>query len=172
MKKRQVEAARQWLVTAAKNARGIDSNPQLGGVLSTLTCAGRSEAIEPLTGIARHPFANVGCFPESSSVDLFNLSYLVLKSACPKSAVDRFVRGEKRLAKGRGTRALLYDLGTSWYNGTLGLAKWSTPGVGLGPSIPSLTSMYARRCIDFDSIWAWECVLTRPSNPQTRDVLP
>ena len=96
-------------------------------VLSHFQCAdGSTEYIEPLTGVARHPFARVGCKRASTDwtsglpseyplgVDIINSSYLVLPNACNSK---------------RARRALFFDMGcgidrgnTKTYNKTTRMA--------------------------------------------------
>ena len=60
-------------------------------------------------------------------------------------------RGQRH-HKGQGTRSLLYDLGcTTWRDpGRIMLAG------GYGSSLPLLRRLYARNCIEFEHMWAWE----------------
>lgn len=59
--------------------------------------------------------------------------------------------------RGRG-RNLFFDLGSGTYSGRVSLET----GVGKGPSIPLFYALYARGCILFDRIWAWEYAQHRP----------
>ena len=104
------------------------------------------EPIEPLHGIARHPFARVGC-PHSVAhphdVDLFDVTYLVIHNACGRPK----------------PRVLLFDLGASvGFKGVPGgiYAAMPAQGGGLAPSLPLLYRVYADRCLEPDAVFAWE----------------
>ena len=104
------------------------------------------EPIEPLHGIARHPFARVGC-PHSVAhphdVDLFDITYLVIHNACGRPK----------------PRVLLFDLGASvGFKGVPGgiYAAMPAQGGGLAPSLPLLYRVYADRCLEPDAVFAWE----------------
>ena len=54
-------------------------------VLSRLVCTdGRETFLEPLTGIARHPFARTGCsaVPTEQQVSIFNITYIIPAATC------------------------------------------------------------------------------------------
>jgi len=81
-----------WLNYSANVVGGLNRLPTSSEAnsLSSLQCTdGRREYLEPLTGIARHPHARVGCHrllgrdPGFKEVDPFNISYLILQNACP-----------------------------------------------------------------------------------------
>ena len=81
-------------------------------MLSRLVCdtsgggAPRTEYLEPLTGIARHPLSKVGChLPEET--DIFDISHLVLANRC---------NGGDGASSSPARRRLLYDLGCSTYS--------------------------------------------------------
>lgn len=143
----------------------------------------RVEVIEPLTGTARHPFADVGCSrrrtaapglhgpAELMRASIFNISHLVLGSRCTSSSAAQGNGGPARESTSaapadvHGGRSLLFDAGcTVW--GT-GRSPWqsSTPpvltpdqlsGSALGPSMPLFNDLYATRCIHMDEIHGWE----------------
>lgn len=120
----------KWLEYAATMNNGYearDPTEDEARVLSHFQCAdGSTEYIEPLTGVARHPFARVGCKRASTDwtsglpseyplgVDIINSSYLVLPNACNSK---------------RARRALFFDMGcgidrgnTKTYNKTTRMA--------------------------------------------------
>lgn len=218
----QANAAGEWLrlVNQSITPRGHTHppNPHAPTALSRLRCSdGRTELIEPLTGIGRHPFARVGCqscrncwpntvlsaFPEQPEklpecrklglkpcVDLFDVSYLLPQSRCglwstdgvhgyahsakrcnectngsmwhgerecslPCSALRSFQRsaGGVEPTTGRG-RNLLFDLGSGAYSS----CRAGTAGCAIGSSLPFFEGLYARACILFDKVYAWESV--------------
>ena len=160
--------------------------PAEGAMLSRLACAGHGSSrlvrgfLEPLTGVARHPLAKVGCHLPSE-VDIFDISHLVLANGCAR-------RGSEPPPRGRG-RHLFYDLGCSTYSmiplcelyprhrrcvGKVASPPPSPPRpppadtttrsapVAHGPSLPLFIELYRRNCIDFDRIYAWEAVKYPP----------
>ena len=90
--------------------------------------------IEPLTGIGRHPFAQVGCKLPVAMTNIFNISYLVLANHCQRAKpVTKF-----------------FDMGCTVYNEKKRMASAS------GSSIPMFKRLYSTGCITFDEIWGWE----------------
>ena len=112
------------------------------------------EPIEPLHGVARHPFAQVGCnhsvtYPRH--VSLFDITYLVIHNQCGRP--------------GPKPRSLLFDMGASvGFKGVPGGVYATLPidGGGLAPSLPLFYRIYADRCLEPDEVYAWE------PNPQVR----
>ena len=103
----QVAAARHWLAFAqdavGPNATRPPTSDEARSLSRFVSSAGCSEYIEPLTGIARHPFASVGCHDRSfKSVSKFNIRHLVLPNNC----------GQAVNALGCFRRNLFYDLGS------------------------------------------------------------
>jgi len=154
---KQVAAARLWLSYAARakgthNAAAPLPTPEEAAILSRYECQlanGETtvEYIEPLTGVARHPFAKVGCnFDEigEPDVDIFDLSYLVLQDGCATGSAP-------------GNR-LLFDLGcASWTAGPAEQLKIDRgEGTGRGPSMPLFAKLYEDRCLDLTGIHGWE----------------
>lgn len=90
--------------------------------------------IEPLTGIGRHPFANVGC-AMTKRVGLFDTSYLTISDFCNSS---------------RPNRSYFFDIGCSMYD------EEKTYAAGLSSTIPFFEGMYAKTCVAFDRVVAWE----------------
>jgi len=111
------------------------------------------EPIEPLCGIARHPFAKVGCQNSMFNESIFDIEYLVLHNNCGSTASK--------------PRTILYDMGASvGFKGVPG-GIYSTPprvGGGLAPSVPLLYRLYTDRCLEPDLVFAWE-----PNPRVTRD---
>lgn len=99
------------------------------------------EPIEPLHGIGRNPFSQVGC---GGNTSFCNIQYLIIKNFC----------GDEIISK-----SILFDMGASV--GFAGVPKGflnETPSVGGGrsSSIPLLNRLYYDKCIVFDEICAWE----------------
>lgn len=138
------------------------------------------EVLEPLTGMARHPLSSPwpcdlrkelseagGRFDKKwvkgHPVNKYDVSHLVLSNRCNLSA-GRRSRCRPHSLRGSG-RALFYDLGSSIFGRMIELPDHTSaqgarsaprlPG-GYGPSIPLFYAMFARNCIEFDAIWAWE----------------
>ena len=142
----------EWLAFSGTSSRGKlprQPNRTQTKLLSKLTCSdGREEYLEPLTGVARHPRANVGCQPKKTfGVDIFNTAYLVVQNRCGSGSGG----GTNELAHRHG-RNLFYDLGAGPYDSKLPLGADG----GYGPSIPVFSRLYENNCIVFDEIWAWE----------------
>lgn len=138
------------------------------------------EVVEPLTGTARHPLSSPWpCnlrkelseagerfdkkWVKGHPVNKYDVSHLVLSNRCNRGA-GRNSRCRPKSLRGSG-RALFYDLGSSHFGRMIKLpdhtsanSSWSAPRLpgGYGPSIPLFYAMFARNCIEFDAIWAWE----------------
>ena len=136
-----IAGANAWLAYSAGDRSGAPPD-----ALSRWTCPdGRVEYIEPLVGIARHPFAKVGCELMSKvgveETEIFNITYLVLADECgaesPSSSNRHF-----------------YDLGcTVWGDGQpIDL----THGGDYSPSLPLFDGMYAQRCLPLTRLFGWE----------------
>ena len=115
----------------------------------------RHEFIEPLHGIARHPYAKVckmrrgrrcpnGC---GGQTNLFDLTYLVLHNDCRQ----RVQGAPKPLVH-------LFDMGVSqgFFNISGGVPATVRNGGGLDPSMPLLYRLYQDRCLEPDAIYGWE----------------
>lgn len=133
--------------------------------LSSMRCDdGRVEYLEPLTGIARHPYAKCGCVPrEKFSVNPTSLDYLVLQNLCRRAAETSHPPTLTLPAGRRAPRTLFFDLGSGTFsNGEpVQLGRGNGGGLGSkggsgGPSIPLFAALYKRSCIEFDAIYAWE----------------
>ena len=112
------------------------------------------ELLEPLTGAVRHPFAeHSGCWLHKAGIRQtlkYNLTYLLPVNGCVRGKLGCSAGG-RRVGK-VGSRNLFYDLGCSTYRDT---GDISISG-GYGSSLPLFQRLYARNCIVFDAIWAWE----------------
>lgn len=91
--------------------------------------------IEPLTGIGRHPFAEVGCQSVYQTTSIFDISYLKIADYCNKPPPRR---------------SYFFDMGCSMYDETKAIAA------GLSSSIPLFENMYTNSCISFDKVIGWE----------------
>ena len=156
----------KWLNYSANVVGGLNRlpTPSEAGSLSSLQCTdGRREYLEPLTGIARHPHARVGCQKllghDPKEAKPFNISYLILQNACPMTTPgQRIDSNNKRATQKR--RNILFDLGASHFKGDISLDR----GFGLGPSVPLFHALYERNCIVFDEVYAWEYEVFRPQD--------
>ena len=120
--KAQLGDAHAWLAYAAKASGSPWRMPTLreASLLSRFQCGdGAAEWLEPLSGMARHPLAHLGCpLSRKAEVNLYHISYLVLANHCPvrrtaagRSGLSARIRG----GAARPPRRLLFDLGCSWY---------------------------------------------------------
>ena len=152
-------AARAWTGYARRAWRpgggpAPEPTPDERRALSHFHVANRTEAIEPLHGVARHPFARVGCAHSAAhahDAGLFDITYLVIHNACGRP--------------GPKPRTLLFDMGASvGFAGVPGgvYATLPTDGGGLAPSLPLFYRIYADRCLEPDEVYAWE------PNPRVR----
>jgi len=148
----QVSAANLWLQYAKKAwlpAGGAPPHPSPEelAVLSSFSSGGtntNTEVIEPLHGVARHPFARVGCKGEHHK-SIFDITYNILYNNC----------GSKDLKP----RTFLFDMGASvGFKGVPGgfYSEMPTHGGGLSPSLPLFYRLYTDRCLEPDDIFAWE----------------
>lgn len=147
----QRKDASTWL-NFSQLSHGPTRPPTLdeAAVLSWLACGdGTNEPIEPLSGVARHPFFPTGCPSwHINRIYQYDLSYLVLKNVC-------------RERRGAGRRNLFFDLGSSEYDSNpVNLNK----GAGRFSSIPLFHALFARNCIKFHSIFAWEYTQFYPAS--------
>mmetsp|Transcript_13845 Transcript_13845/g.28379 ORF Transcript_13845/g.28379 Transcript_13845/m.28379 type:complete len:341 (-) Transcript_13845:356-1378(-) len=112
---------------------------------------GQHQPIEPLHGVARHPFAKVGCATEGHphDTDIYDITYLVVHNDCGNQQRDGAPK----------PRTLLFDLGASvGFEGVPGgvYAEMPKEGGGLAPSLPLFWRMYEDRCLEPDEVYAWE----------------
>ena len=141
-RKSQRDGARHWL-RYAESSRGEQPrrpHPNESAVLSRFAASnGCDEYIEPLTGLARHPFARgIGCPGRSGGAssptapDKYNIDHLILANGCA-NANDRCNR---RRIEGR---SLYYDLGCSVWGRSRDENSWNSTrwrqGSGLGTSL-------------------------------------
>jgi hypothetical protein len=130
---------------------------QLSAIARCTPCGGASsgncsyEAIEPLTGLARHPFSAMGCrVPRHVSggrrlrvSSVGDTSHMIVASHCaPPHPPSGAPAAPSPVRAGRN---LFYDAGCS---------TWAA--AGRNPSIPRFVNMYAQNCIAFDHITGWE----------------
>ena len=170
----QVALARGWLAYSERAFRpdGARAPPADGGAWRALSRFrardGTLEPIEPLTGVARHPFAHVfqhfhrdGLNAESAAcasrarpsgapalVDPLDISYLVVHNACDDPPEARAAR-----------KVVFFDLGaSSGFAGVRGGVPAAMPqrGGSITASIPLFWRLYRERCLEFDEVWAWE----------------
>ena len=107
------------------------------------------QPIEPLHGVARHPFGVNACAKDASghSTNLFDMTYLVAHNDCGRQSKTR--------AK---PRVVLFDMGVSQgFKGIPGgIPATVHAGAGIGPSMPLFYRLYQDRCLEPDAVFAWE----------------
>lgn len=141
---------RTWLTAKhSQRLRGRSEPPGRleGDVLSWMSCSDRRDPIEPLTGVARHPRAPIGCADTTkeqvhANEFLYDISHLVLHNECG---------GGARAPPGR--KSLFFDLGSG------GMSKAPVNlqhGAGHFSSVPLFVQLYKQNCIHFHSLYAWE----------------
>lgn len=119
-----------------------------------LTIDGRThqQPIEPLHGVARHPFGVNICAMDASghSTNLFDLTYLVVHNDC-----GRQQNTKPRRAK---PRVVLFDMGISQgFNGIPGGIPATVRNAGgISPSMPLFYRLYQDRCLEPDAVFGWE----------------
>ena len=141
----QIEGAKIWLNYSKSTwaSRGVVHQPsdeQLN-IFSIFYVGSTLELIEPLHGIARNPFAKVGC---GGMVDIFNIQYLVLPNFCSQKVIPK---------------SIFFDMGASiGFSGTPEGILNVTPSKGdkIAGSIPLFNRLYFDKCLVFDEIYAWE----------------
>ena len=187
----QVHFAQQWVEYAvASVGTGRAPNEAEALALSKLHCQdGRDEVIEPLSGVARHPFAFFmnphACEPKymsgcgNCSMNRINRSYggqrfpaeyahMFRRDRMDISYLllqNRCPRPGEQMPRARSASAgrnLFYDLGCGNYSRADGAPVDLSLGQGLGPSIPLFSALYERNCIIFDEIYAWEYIKYDP----------
>ncbi|KAL1524952.1 hypothetical protein AB1Y20_019828 [Prymnesium parvum] len=177
----QVNAARHWLAYASDSTgRARAPTDAEDRALSHFHCRdGRTEVIEPLSGVARHPLAQFmnpfECerrYLSGCSQCARNQHNRTAGRNLPAHYVDLFRHDRMDISYlvlqnhcGRPRhdgRNLLYDLGCGNYSRADGKAVDLTRGQGLGPSIPLFNALYERNCIVFDRIFAWEYIKYDP----------
>ena len=112
--------------------------------------------IEPLHGIARHPFGlhkrpMGGCSSVpagAAGAGLFDITYLVIHNDCGRQAV----------AGNQKPRVLLFDMGVSeGFKGIRsGIPATVSSGGGISPSMPLFYRLYQDRCLEPDAVFGWE----------------
>jgi hypothetical protein len=177
----QIKAANLWLQYAAAAA---DRNPHDDekAILSRFDCTdGNGESwvewIEPLTGIARHPYAAVGCntalqpgaqcpgctkTQSGYGINIFDLSYIIPTNGCDhdlhaSNSSEEFQQLRSETNGESGTRRIFFDLGTATFDRALGDRVWSQgSGTGLGPSLPIFDNTYGQLCLPLTDFYGWE----------------
>jgi hypothetical protein len=155
-----VAAAQVWVdftsqpaVWAPAERPAPTPKPHQDKVLSHFLVQGHMEPIEPLHGVARHPFGVEDCAPNATghSQDPFNLTYLLVHNDCGRQ-------------KGNGTngqpkpRVLLFDMGASMgFKGIpSGIPTSVVEGGFISPSLPLFWKLYKDRCLEPDAVFCWE----------------
>ena len=161
-----VDASKVWLQYAARAAVTGQAPPTPNAaerrVLSHFKCTHADGStfidwIEPLTGIARHPFAAVGCNftdVDEQEVTLFNISHIIFADGCGTgSGPDN----DASAGSPKPSR-LLMDLGCATWGGTATEEASLAEGVGtaFGPSMPLFAHKYDDRCLSLNKIHGWE----------------
>lgn len=177
-----------WLLYAANVSGESGDRPPRNGTesdaISTLSCANElpRSHLEPLTGMARHPCARVGCTHVAwrrrcaqpsglPGVDLSSTAHLVPLNWCGRPPLARSVlfdvgAGGPNDDEWRQCREKAKAKGIDHANTSEGSAKLKHLSLACkamhyrgGASVPSWIDRYARRCINFDRIFAWEARL-------------
>ena len=138
----QLDEARLW-VNYSSSAFSADGHPtrqpteEEAAAISHIWTNGRYQPIEPLSGMARHPFAKVGCPGMKAETSIFDISYLILPNECGTNSM--------KAVRENGGHVLFYDMGCTTYgDGTSNTAS------GNNPSMPLFTKMYRDHCIEID----------------------
>ncbi len=106
--------------------------------MSSFVENGETKYIEPLTGVGRHPHANIGC-KFNKKVSVMDTSYIKLHNYCHLNNSHNY------------TKVVMFDMGCSIYGrGNTRAAS------GYGPSIPLFMRWYEHKCLSVDEVWAWE----------------
>ena len=125
--------------------------PQQAKVLSHFLVQGHPEPIEPLYGVARHPFGVPTCAKNATghSADLMDITYLVIHNDCGR---------QQRPQPKPKPRVLLFDMGASTGFNQIpnGVPATVHNGNGGGPSVPLFYRLYKDRCLEPDAIFCWE----------------
>lgn len=81
---------------------------------------------------------------------LLRVDHLVLASRCSATGAEG-----RWASTARPQRALLFDAGCADWGKHVANSRTDLASAQ-GPSLPLLVQLYARQCIHFDGIWAWE----------------
>ncbi len=148
-----------WSQVLALNGKQPDADvANVDSTLSFFQYGNTKEYIEPLTGVARHPFAAVGCRLGDFGVTeahVLNYSYIVLpRGRCkqPTQPTQPTQATQPQAAR----KYKLFDLGCSTFRSKRRKRESDSTGTFLGASIPLFIGMYEDICIWFDSIVGWE----------------
>lgn len=165
-----------WLSYAQSSlgtAASVPSTHVVNALSSIVWNSSCFEVIEPLTGVARHPLSSpwpcnlqkqlrrAGAkypvkFRNGAAANKYDIGYLVLNNWCTPSVGQGRCRPTSSISQ--RPRVLYYDLGCSKFGRMRTPSyneSWVLP-VGVGPSIPLFHALYARNCMVFDEMWAWE----------------
>ena len=146
-----VEYSSQRGVWAPAQRPAAKPTPQQTKVLSHFIVQGHPEPIEPLHGVARHPFGVETCAKNATgySTDLMDITYLVIHNDCGR---------QQRPQPKPKPRVLLFDMGasTGFYQIPNGVPATVQHGNGGGPSVPLFYRLYKDRCLEPDAIFCWE----------------
>ena len=155
-------------VRAVRTARAAGGGPPPSSPSKWVCADGTTEYIEPLIGVARHPFADVGCLGDEEATkraDLtskYNITYIMLANNCDGGGeVSRLPSPLRGRSDDAGTtpRRLLFDMGCSVFR-EKHHGAWvdvhDKMGSGQGPSLPLLDGMFAKQCLPLDHLYGWE----------------
>jgi len=137
-------------------------------VLSHFLVQGHMEPIEPLHGVARHPFGVPACAKNATghSTGLFDITYLLLHNDCSrqegiKGCCQSFGPRPQGCVCLPKPRVLLFDMGAS--SGFKGIPSGIPTSVVKGgdftPSLPLFWKLYKDRCLEPDAVFCWETEL-------------
>ena len=133
----------------------------------TIDGATHQQPIEPLHGVARHPFGVTECAMDASghSTNLFDLTYLVVHNDCG------WQQNTPRRAK---PRVVLFDMGISeGFKGIPGGIPATVRNAGgRTPSMPLFYRLYQDRCLGPDAVFGWEMNKKIPSSGWWGDAGP
>lgn len=173
----QIAGATLWLnysralwAAASPNVALRPPTAEESSVLSQFVYSdGSVEFIEPLTGIARSPFAPVGCHKGDEHLrykrnatklaryyEIYDIRYIVARGTCG---------GVAGVREGCYNKARLYDLGCTVYNGDAVRQGQGTSKLGIGSSIPLFSDFYRRRCLPFDAVYGWDASTALKARP-------
>ena len=146
-----VEYSSQRGVWAPDQRPASKPTPQQTKVLSHFLVQGHQEPIEPLHGVARHPFGVTKCAKNATghSVGLYDITYLVIYNDCGR---------QQRPQPMTKPRVLLFDMGASrgFYQIPNGVPATVHNGGNISPSVPLFYRLYKDRCLEPDAIFCWE----------------
>jgi FkbM family methyltransferase len=137
-------------------------------VLSHFLVQGHMEPIEPLHGVARHPFGVPACAKNATghSTGLYDITYLLLHNDCShQKGINGCCQSFGPRPQGcvclPKPRVLLFDMGaSSGFKGIpSGILTSVVEGGDLSPSLPLFWKLYKDRCLEPDAVFCWETEL-------------